>query len=94
MEIWIKLARLSTVELFTVHFIERDDVTVTVQTCNREVRGSTVVWIIVYSDWGFSWFSLVPPGKFRDTTSVTPRALPCKSFPSQHSSIIVSFDAN
>jgi hypothetical protein len=34
----------------------------------QEVLGSNLFSETGYPDWGFSWFSSVPPDKFRDIT--------------------------
>jgi hypothetical protein len=38
-------------------------------TCIREVLGSNLILDTGYPCWGFSWFSLAPPGKCRNGTS-------------------------
>jgi hypothetical protein len=40
---------------------------------------------IGYSDWRFSWFSLVPPQEYQ---KIRPRPLPSKSFPIHHSLVL------
>jgi hypothetical protein len=42
---------------------------------------------ISYPLWDFSCLSSVPPGKFWDNTSIGPRPLPSKSFPTPYSPI-------
>jgi len=46
----------------------------------------------VLSDWLFSWFVLIPPGKCFDSNSVTPRPNSFKYSPLRHSSTMLNFD--
>jgi hypothetical protein len=47
---------------------------------------------IGYTEWGYSWFSLVLPEKCGESTSIGPWPLPSKSFPIHHVFIILPFD--
>jgi hypothetical protein len=74
-------------------FTEQVGVTVTIQTCIRDVLGTIVALDTGYPVWGFYRFSSIPSGKCRDGTSITPRTFPSKSFLIDHSSIMLPFDA-
>jgi hypothetical protein len=57
-----------------------------------EVVGLNLDQDTSYSDWGFMLFSTVPPGKYWDSTPITPGLLPAKSFPVHNSFIVLPFD--
>jgi hypothetical protein len=61
---------------------ERVDVAVSLWTRIRIDRDFS------YTDSGSFWYSLVPPGKYRDNTSIRSTSLPSKSSPNYHSSSI------
>lgn len=52
--------------------------TATVHTSIREVSDSNLDLHIGYLDWDFSWFLSVPPGKYRDSSSIGLRPLSSK----------------
>jgi hypothetical protein len=47
----------------------------------RTVFGSKLGRVIGYPEWGLAWYSSVPSGKWRGSTSIGPRPVPFKSFP-------------
>jgi hypothetical protein len=55
------------------------DISVTLQARIREETDSP--------EWGFAWFSSVPPGKFRNSTTIRSRLFPSKSFPLHDTSV-------
>lgn len=59
----------------------------------RKIPSSNLGRETVYNDWGFSWYSPVPPGKYQN--SVLRKATPASptSFPVHRPLIILSFEA-
>jgi hypothetical protein len=50
-----------------------------------EALGSYLGRYTGYLHWGLPWYSLVPPGKFRESSSMRSAVCPSKSFPIRHS---------
>jgi hypothetical protein len=64
---------------------EQVEAAVTLWICIREVLGSNLSRDIIYSDWCFSRFTLVPPDKLRDITLIRSLPLFCFTNPFQSS---------
>jgi hypothetical protein len=59
----------------------KDCCTHSLQTCIQEMLATNLRQDALYHDWGVSWVSSVPPGKFSGSISVRPRPLPSTYFP-------------
>jgi hypothetical protein len=78
---WVSISYVGQACLhISTQFAEQNDVAVMQKTCNRRIFASNLDRYIGCTGWRFSWFSSIPSGVFRGSTSITSQPLPSRSY--------------